>query len=68
MARGIKNSGRLTHRPGHISDIMPTCLELAGVSYPLQFRSRTLIPLDGESMVSVLRDTVPPDEAPRVLI
>lgn len=66
--RGIKNAGRLTHRPGHISDILPTCLELAGVRYPQQFRGRTLIPLDGESMVSVLRDTVPPDEAPRVLV
>lgn len=66
--RGIKNAGRVTHRPGHISDIMPTCLELAGVNYPQQFRGRSLIPLDGESMVSVLRDKVPPDEAPRVLV
>jgi len=64
---GIKDAGRLSHRPGHIIDIMPTCLELAGVSYPRQFRGRTLIPLDGQSMLPVLRNSVPPDEAPRVI-
>jgi arylsulfatase len=53
--RGLKGKGRITDRLTHISDIMPTCLELAGVTYPNQFEGRKVIPLDGESFVSALR-------------
>ncbi len=27
---GIRGPGRIEHRPGHVIDLMPTCLELAG--------------------------------------
>jgi arylsulfatase len=52
--KGIHNKGDITDRITHIADIMPTCLELAGISYPSKFRGRTLIPLVGNSMVSTL--------------
>jgi arylsulfatase A-like enzyme len=26
--------GSITHQPGHVMDLMATCLELAGVKYP----------------------------------
>jgi arylsulfatase len=38
---------------GHIMDIMPTCLELAGISYPDAYDGHALIPLEGESLVPV---------------
>jgi hypothetical protein len=41
---GLKGKGRIAHRPCHIADIAPTCLELAKVTYPSQFRNRSLIP------------------------
>jgi arylsulfatase len=30
----IRDGGRLTDQPGHVVDIMATCLDLAGASYP----------------------------------
>jgi arylsulfatase len=55
--RGLKGKGRISNRLSHISDIMPTCLELAGVSYPSQFQGRKIIPMKGKSFVSVIEDT-----------
>jgi len=52
--KGLGGKGRIEHTPCHIADIMPTCLELAGVSYPERFRDRSLIPMDGRSLVPVL--------------
>jgi arylsulfatase A-like enzyme len=65
--RGQKGRGRISHRLSHIADIMPTCLELAGVSYPAQFQERNLIPLAGKSFVSVLRGAEAGQDAHRVL-
>ncbi len=64
--RGLKRGGRISHVPCHIMDIMPTCLELAHVTYPSQFRGRNLIPLAGQSLSSVLYNT--DKKAPRVLV
>ena len=54
---GLKGKGRVSNRLSHISDIMPTCLELAGVSYPTQFQEKNIIPMAGKSFVSVIEDT-----------
>ncbi|MBL8178135.1 MAG: arylsulfatase, partial [Bryobacterales bacterium] len=32
--KGIKRRKAIDHTPGHIIDLMPTCVELAGASYP----------------------------------
>lgn len=65
--KGLKDKGRISHRPSLIADIMPTCLELAGASYPATFEDRTLIPLAGTSFVNVLRGAEDPQDAQRVL-
>jgi len=65
--RGLKRGGRISHRPTHIADIMPTCLQLAGASYPPTFEGRTLIPLAGRSFVSALRGAEHNREADRVI-
>ncbi len=51
---GIKKPGTLTHQVGHIIDIMPTCLELAGAKYPETYRGKKILPLEGKSLVPIL--------------
>ncbi|MDF1859167.1 MAG: sulfatase-like hydrolase/transferase [Verrucomicrobiales bacterium] len=52
---GLEGKGRISNHLIHIADIMPTCLELAGITHPNQFEGRDVIPLDGKSFTSVLR-------------
>jgi len=64
---GLTGKGRISHRLSHIADIIPTCLELAGVTYPSQFEGRNVIPLAGKSFVSVLRGTADNQDDRRVV-
>ncbi len=53
--------GTLTHEVGHIIDILPTCLELAGGTYPPAHRGQPVEPLEGLSLANVFRgETRPP--------
>jgi arylsulfatase len=47
--------GTWSRAPGHVVDLMPTLLELAGVSHPGAREGRPSQPLRGESLVPVLR-------------
>jgi arylsulfatase A-like enzyme len=49
ISRGI------SHAPVHVIDLMATCLDVAGVTYPQEYRDRAIQPLEGESLVPVLR-------------
>ena len=49
----IKGAGRITHQPGHIIDIMATCLDVAGTPYPATYQGRGVTPLEGLSLVPV---------------
>jgi len=44
----IKDGGRITHEVGHIMDIMPTCMDIAGADSPAP-------PLEGKSLLPVLQ-------------
>ena len=48
--KGIRRPGALDTRPGHITDIMPTCVELAGARYPAGGDDRVHA-LAGQSLV-----------------
>ncbi len=50
----IKSRGELTHSVGHVIDIMPTALEIAGVTYPEKLGDYPLLPLEGKSLKSTL--------------
>jgi arylsulfatase len=52
----------------HLTDIMATCLELAGVSYPSEFEGRKIIASPGKSFVSVIRDEDDARHTHRVLV
>ncbi len=62
--KAIKNPGRLDHRPGHVVDIMPTCVEAAGAEYPRRFQGYEILPAEGSSLAPILRAEQPkPREA-----
>jgi arylsulfatase len=48
---GIERSGRWVREPGHVIDLMPTCLEVAGVAYPSQHVDRQILPPEGRSLL-----------------
>ena len=49
----IRNGGSLTHQPGHIIDIMATCLDVAGLDYPKTYKGRDIRPLEGKSLLPI---------------
>jgi arylsulfatase len=49
----IKNAGSLTHQPGHIVDVMATCLDVAGIEYPKTYKGRKLNRLEGKSLLPI---------------
>ncbi len=51
----IKQRGQLTREVGHVIDLMPTCLDVAGATYPKTFRERELTPAAGESLLPILQ-------------
>ena len=38
----IRQGGQVTRHVGHVIDILPTCLEVAGAKYPASFNGRAL--------------------------
>ena len=52
---GIVQPGRTVAQPGHLVDLMATCLELAGLPYPKTFKSNAITPTEGISLVPVLK-------------
>ena len=52
---GIQQLARITDQMGHIVDIMPTFLEVAGATYPKMYKGEGITPMEGQSLVPVLR-------------
>jgi arylsulfatase A-like enzyme len=46
----IRQGGTVTNQPGHLVDIMATCVDVAGGSYPKTYRGRPVTPLEGRSL------------------
>lgn len=60
----IRQKGGLAHQIGHITDIMPTLLEVAGATYPKEFKSQPILPLEGKSLLAIFEDKERPDRTP----
>ena len=43
-------NGTLCHQPGHLVDIMATCVDLAGAAYPAEFDGQSIQPMEGVSL------------------
>src|SRR5574340_84651 len=46
----IKQNGALVREPGHLIDIMATCLDVAGAKYPASRKGQPVTPLEGKSL------------------
>ena len=65
---GLKaKKGSFIRTPGHLIDIMTTCVDLAGVKYPEKRRARTLIPMEGTSLLPLFENR-PDDYRPHEAI
>jgi arylsulfatase len=53
---GMKSAtkGRLVAEPGQLPDIMATCLDIAGATYPQTYNGNTLHPMAGKSLKPLL--------------
>src|SRR5512133_2212052 len=51
----IKTRGRLCHSPGHLIDIMATCVDVAGATYPAERQGQTVQPMEGASLAPTFR-------------
>jgi arylsulfatase len=51
----VRQTGAVTHEISHIADIAATCLDAAGVPYPGEFNGRAVLPMEGRSLLPVLK-------------
>lgn len=52
---GIRRRGELEHQPGHLIDIMATCVELAKAEYPREYEGNPITPMEGVSLLPAFR-------------
>ena len=55
---GITAHGELRHTPGHVVDIVPTILELAGIPKPTDWKGQPIPAAPGKSLVAALKADV----------
>ncbi len=55
MPGQMKDAGQWNKSFVHVTDIMPTILELTGASYPQQYEGKDMHPLIGKSLLPVLK-------------
>jgi arylsulfatase A-like enzyme len=48
---GIEAKNEFRHQPGHLIDIMATCIDVARASYPESYKGNSITPLEGVSLV-----------------
>ncbi|MGZ0655286.1 sulfatase-like hydrolase/transferase [Coraliomargarita sp. W4R72] len=48
-------AGAITDSIGWVGDLLPTCLDIAGGTYPTEFRGSKTAPLDGRSLLPIFK-------------
>ena len=61
--KGITVKNELRHRPGHLIDIMATCVELSGATYPKKYQGYDIQPMEGLSLAASFSKDEEPDRA-----
>jgi arylsulfatase A-like enzyme len=54
--KGIDGKNRISHRVGHFIDFMPTFIEISKAAYPTEFNDKPVVPMQGESLLSILQN------------
>lgn len=57
---GIGVTHRLNREVGHVTDLMATCLDLAGGKHPATFQGQATVPLEGRSLLPVFQGQARP--------
>jgi arylsulfatase A-like enzyme len=52
---GVVAPNTITHQVGHIIDLMPTLLDVAGGTYPTSYQGHPILPVEGLSLVPILQ-------------
>jgi len=52
----VKDAGKLRHTPSHLIDIMATCVDISGATYPKTYKDKPIKPMEGLSLVPVFND------------
>jgi len=53
---GIEDQGAIRNQPGHIIDVMATCVDVAGARYPSTHEGSEIIPYEGVSLLPALNN------------
>lgn len=51
----VREQGAITREMGHLVDIMATCLDAAGATYPETHDGNDILPMEGKSLMPILR-------------
>ena len=51
----IGNTGGLRDEPGHVIDVMATCVDVAGATFPKQHKGVDVVPMEGVSLAPMFR-------------
>ncbi len=51
--RGLRAAGTITHQVGHLVDVMATCVDVAGATYPRQYQGKPVGPARGLSLLPI---------------
>lgn len=54
--KGIQSKGQLRTQPGHLIDIMATCVVIAGINYPTNFNGNSILSLEGKSLLPAFKN------------
>ena len=66
--QGEGERGRLYREPGHLIDIMATCVDIAGAKYPAEFKGNKIEPMQGVSLRPAFTSpSLPLTPSPRLL-
>jgi arylsulfatase A-like enzyme len=52
---GVERGGAMERQPGHLIDVMATCVDVSGAEYPAMVDGNAITPLEGRSLVPAFR-------------